>query len=203
MTDQSTDTKNKILEVARILFADQGYEGTSIREIAKAAEVNVASVNYHFSNKEKLFGEILHVGYVKCSSEMRAFYDKNNPNVEDTLVELFNYFMNKSHDLVSFFKMMMSTQHSHNLSSQGTEDEMIGPPGGKVLMEAMVKEVGREVGEEDLYWAVKCLFGHVIHMCLMYNCCFKDNKIPYTTPVDIEKSIRRLSRVVVKELKSI
>ena len=58
MTDQSTDTKQKIMEVARVLFANQGFEGTSVREIAKAAEVNIASVNYHFSNKENLFAGV-------------------------------------------------------------------------------------------------------------------------------------------------
>jgi len=42
----SDDTKDKIIKAAKILFASKGYEGTSVRDIAKAAEVNVASVNY-------------------------------------------------------------------------------------------------------------------------------------------------------------
>ena len=67
MTDQGIGTKTRILEVARVLFAERGFEGTSIREIAKAAEVNVASVNYHFAGKENLFLEILRQGYVECS----------------------------------------------------------------------------------------------------------------------------------------
>lgn len=201
MTDQSTDTKVKIMEVARILFANQGFEGTSVREIAKQAEVNIASVNYHFSNKENLFNEILHLGYVDCSKEIRGFYEKNNPKLEDVLVHVFHHFAHKSHDLISYFKMMMSTQHSHKMTAQGTEDEVVGPPGGTVIVEAILKEVGSEVSDEDQHWALKCLFSHVIHTSLMYNCCFKHNNIPYTTDADIEKSIRRLCRVVINDLK--
>lgn len=201
MTDQSTDTKQKIMEVARVLFANQGFEGTSVREIAKAAEVNIASVNYHFSNKENLFAGVLRMGYVDCSNHMRAYYDNEQPKLEDLLVHLFNHFSLKSHDLISFFKMMMSTQHSHHMAAHGTEDEMLGPPGGKVIVEAILKEVGNTVSEEDQHWALKCLFSHVIHSSLMYNCCFKNNSIPYTTDADILKSIKRLCRVVLADLK--
>lgn len=189
------------MEVARILFANQGFEGTSVREIAKGAEVNIASVNYHFTNKENLFNEILNLGYVDCSNEIRAFYELNNPKLEDVLVHVFHYFSHKSHDLLTYFKMMMSTQHSHKMAAQGTEDEMLGPPGGKVIVEAILKEVGSNVSDEDQHWALKCLFSHVIHTSLMYNCCFKHNNIPYTTDEDIDKSIRRLCRVVVQDLK--
>jgi hypothetical protein len=96
----------------------------------------------------------------------------------------------------------MSTQHSHHMSSQGTEDAQFGPPGGKVIVEAIQKEVGDKASEEDLYWALKCLFSHITHMALMYNSCFKKDHIPYTTQADIEKSIRRLSKVVIQDLKS-
>jgi AcrR family transcriptional regulator len=201
MTDQSIETKSKIMEVARILFADQGFEGTSVREIAKSADVNVASVNYHFSNKENLFAEILRIGYLECSQNMRALYENENPNLEDLLVHFFNYFVQKSHDLVSLFKMMMSTQHSHHLMAQGSEDQMSGPPGGKVIEEAILKEVGEGISPEELHFAVRCLFSHVIHSSIMFNCCFKQTHIPFTSHADIEKGIRRLSRIVLNDLK--
>ena len=41
-------TKTKILDAAEILFADKGFNGTSLREITSQAEVNLAAVNYHF-----------------------------------------------------------------------------------------------------------------------------------------------------------
>ncbi len=43
-----------ILEVAERLFAGRGYEGTSVRDIAQEAGVNVAMISYYFGSKEKL-----------------------------------------------------------------------------------------------------------------------------------------------------
>ena len=48
------DTKTKIVQAACELFAKNGYGGTSIRDIAAEAEVNVAGVNYHFKSKKSL-----------------------------------------------------------------------------------------------------------------------------------------------------
>ena len=50
-----TDKKEHILNKAIELFAVKGFEGTSIRDLAAAAEVNVAMINYYFGSKEKLF----------------------------------------------------------------------------------------------------------------------------------------------------
>lgn len=48
-------TRERILEVALPLFAERGYAGASIRTIAKAAEVNVATLAYHFEDKDGLY----------------------------------------------------------------------------------------------------------------------------------------------------
>ena len=50
-----TDKKEHIINKAIELFAEKGFKGTSIRDLAAKAEVNVAMVNYYFGSKEKLF----------------------------------------------------------------------------------------------------------------------------------------------------
>ncbi|TQV71453.1 TetR/AcrR family transcriptional regulator [Aliikangiella marina] len=47
-------TKNKILDAAEELFAERGFAETSLRVITARAEVNLASVNYHFGSKKSL-----------------------------------------------------------------------------------------------------------------------------------------------------
>ena len=53
------NTKDMILKVAAELFAKKGFVKTSIREICKEANVNVAAINYHFGNKENLYVKVL------------------------------------------------------------------------------------------------------------------------------------------------
>jgi AcrR family transcriptional regulator len=54
-----SDKKEHILNHSIGLFARKGFEGTSIRDIASAAEVNVAMIHYYFGNKEKLFKSLV------------------------------------------------------------------------------------------------------------------------------------------------
>ena len=41
------------------LFGQKGFEGTSVREIAAGADVNLAMINYYFGSKEKLFENVV------------------------------------------------------------------------------------------------------------------------------------------------
>lgn len=55
---QSSDTAERILDVAERLFMAHGYDGTSMRMITGEAQVNLAAVNYHFGSKEDLLREV-------------------------------------------------------------------------------------------------------------------------------------------------
>jgi AcrR family transcriptional regulator len=195
------ETKAKIINTARILFADRGYEGTSVREIARTAEVNVASLNYHFASKENLFLEILKSGYIECSEQMRMLLEKNKGDLENTMVDFFRYFIENSPLLISHFKLMMSSQHSHNITSEGTEDGTYGPPGGMIIADVL-RKLCPDCSDEDLHWALKSLFTQCTHLALIHSCCMKTNKnIPYSSREDLETSIRRMTRMIVTELK--
>ncbi len=50
--------RDRLLDAAEELFCEHGFEGASIRDIAAAADCNIASVNYYFGGKEKLYQEV-------------------------------------------------------------------------------------------------------------------------------------------------
>ncbi|NRD73677.1 TetR/AcrR family transcriptional regulator [Shewanella sp. VB17] len=54
-----SDTKTRILDAAEKLFAERGFSETSLRLITSKAEVNLASVNYHFGSKKELIRAVL------------------------------------------------------------------------------------------------------------------------------------------------
>ncbi len=63
MSRPSEHTRNAILKAAVALFAERGYDGTSIRAIVSKARVNQAAINYHFKGKDGLYFEVLKVAF--------------------------------------------------------------------------------------------------------------------------------------------
>ncbi|MBQ0908036.1 TetR/AcrR family transcriptional regulator [Flavobacterium sp. F-328] len=59
MTSNFNDKQIQILQVAETLFAEKGFDGTSIRAIAKLAQINIAMVSYYFGSKERLLEALL------------------------------------------------------------------------------------------------------------------------------------------------
>ncbi len=57
-SDKDHSTKERILQAAGSLFGEKGLFGTRVREICSRAEVNLASVNYHFRSKAELYCEV-------------------------------------------------------------------------------------------------------------------------------------------------
>jgi AcrR family transcriptional regulator len=53
------ETKQKILDTAERLIANQGYAATSLRHIIGEAGVNLAAIHYHFGSKEDLLDELI------------------------------------------------------------------------------------------------------------------------------------------------
>lgn len=51
--------KEQILEASEELFAEFGYDATSVRMIAQKATVNIAMISYYFGSKELLFTELV------------------------------------------------------------------------------------------------------------------------------------------------
>ncbi len=59
MSVEGTATRQRILQTAERLFAEHGYRRVTVREICRAARVNVAAVNYHFGDKLGLYRQVV------------------------------------------------------------------------------------------------------------------------------------------------
>lgn len=56
---EQPDSKARILSAAEKLFGDQGFDGTSLRDITSAAQVNLAAINYYFQSKDSLIDAVI------------------------------------------------------------------------------------------------------------------------------------------------
>jgi AcrR family transcriptional regulator len=72
---EESNTKDRILNAAERLFAEQGFRGAGIRAITQMAGVNAAAVNYHFGSKEQLLEAVIERRIVPINEERMALLE--------------------------------------------------------------------------------------------------------------------------------
>ncbi|ELJ8582386.1 TetR family transcriptional regulator [Vibrio cholerae] len=82
-------TKEKILDVAEGLFAEYGFNDTSLRTITSKAGVNLASVNYHFGDKKTLVRAVLNRYLEAFMPEMKQSLERLNERDDYDMAEVF------------------------------------------------------------------------------------------------------------------
>ncbi|WP_176765557.1 TetR/AcrR family transcriptional regulator [Vibrio xiamenensis] len=93
-------TKDRILDVAEGLFAEHGFNDTSLRVITSKAGVNLASVNYHFGDKKTLVRAVL-------NRYLEAFM----PAMQDALITLN---LNQDYTMADVFESLRAPLRSLN-----------------------------------------------------------------------------------------
>lgn len=95
-----TAGRTRILDVAAALFLEQGYESTSLRQIADAAGMKAGSLYYHFDSKDDLLTAILERGIevmqdafdaAEADTADAAAYDRLHAHVRAHLSALFEH----------------------------------------------------------------------------------------------------------------
>jgi AcrR family transcriptional regulator len=102
------DKRSQILSAAEELFADKGFDGTSVRDIAHMAGVNLAMISYYFGSKEKLFESLVEYrsGYTAGVIEEMARDEQTEP-------------MEKMFKLIDFYVERILVNHRfHNIISR-------------------------------------------------------------------------------------
>jgi AcrR family transcriptional regulator len=89
MKADKAETKIKIAEAAISLFTSQGFKGTTVRQIAKKAGVNLALISYHFGGKKGLLEELITLffeGYIRRIEIV--YHTANSSSVKGNFIEL-------------------------------------------------------------------------------------------------------------------
>ncbi|HEY4602265.1 MAG TPA: forespore capture DNA-binding protein RefZ [Cerasibacillus sp.] len=69
-------TKQKIMRIASSLFYQKGFQGTSIRDIAAEADVNIAAISYYFNGKQGLLEQTVTTYYETYLDVLEKVYEQ-------------------------------------------------------------------------------------------------------------------------------
>lgn len=128
---KDTTTEEKIKEAARTVFLTKGFEGCSSREIAKAAGMNVALVNYYFRSKSQLFQLIFKAAMEDFMESMIYVFSTDQP-LEDKMrifIEREFDFLSKHPELPNFIINEMNREDACSSNEHSAILEKIAETG--------------------------------------------------------------------------
>lgn len=191
-------TKDKILDAAEKLFSDNGFNGTSLREITSLAEVNLAAVNYHFGSKKELIKAVMS-RYMnelspKLINTLQAVQAQENPS----LIQVFSAFVEPLLALNSYrdrgtaiFLQLLGRGYT---DSQGFLRWFLTTKYPQVIdsfIEA-VQKAYPELEPEEMFWRLHFTMGTVVFTMSSSDALMDIAQNDYDNNVGIEGLIERL-----------
>jgi len=107
-----TDKQIQIIQVAETLFAQKGFDGTSIRDIAKEAKINIAMISYYFGSKEQLLESLIlfRATDIKLQLDNLVLEDLTPLEKINKLIELYIFKINANRCIYKIVHFEFSSQ---------------------------------------------------------------------------------------------
>jgi AcrR family transcriptional regulator len=95
----------EIIAIAETLFAEKGFDGTSIRDIAKAADINIAMISYYFGSKEKLLEAVVFHRINAMRLMLANLFEENISPIEK-MENLIRFYIHRIYDNRSIYQIL-------------------------------------------------------------------------------------------------
>lgn len=160
------DKQLQIIQSAEELFAEKGFAGTSVRDIADKAGINVAMISYYFGSKEKLLEAIFHYRAEGTVQKLEEMFKAKELSPIEKVNALIDYYIDKFNTQPCFHKIMMREQVAIN-KTVTTEIIHHFKKRNQDLVKQLVNEgqkTGAFVKNIDIPLLMTTLIGTVSHM---------------------------------------
>ena len=149
VTKKGTKTRQRIIETAKILFYENGYDQTALIEICKAAEVKPGTMTYYFKTKYDLVRELYESVFRRCYEFVESKLAREVGSLEKNTIVAFVYYQAVCAD--------ENTRRFHleNLKKSRVTDFISGvslPVAGKIFEELKAGFSEKEAEYVELAW---------------------------------------------------
>jgi len=159
------ETRSKLLEAAGNEFAEKGLEGATVRAICERAGVNVAAVNYHFGDKERLYEAVVMMAHQEGGD---SGFNLDHGDPRESLRAYVHHFIHQlmaTHDLPWHQQVMLREVASPTKASDTLVREAIRPQ--FLALTAILRRFRPEADERQIH----AIGFSVIGQCLFYKLC--------------------------------
>ncbi|MBS1596607.1 MAG: TetR/AcrR family transcriptional regulator [Bacteroidetes bacterium] len=182
------DKRDHIINKAIELFAVKGFEGTSIRDLAAAADVNVAMVNYYFGTKEKLFDALIERKAVTSRGSLEELVkDKTLSGIEkiDRIIDIYVERLFTHRQFHRVIQQELITDRRETLTQSIVQAVFPNAIAIRTIIETAIKN--NEFKKIDVQLTIATLIGTINQVLLSQKYCLKllekgPDYIPYDDP---------------------
>lgn len=104
------DKQVQIMETAEVLFAEKGFNGTSVRDIAEKANVNLAMISYYFGSKDKLLEALFGYRGELYKIKLESMLENKELTSLDKMNTLIDHYIDKIMQQQCFSRIMVREQ---------------------------------------------------------------------------------------------
>ena len=139
------DKQLQIIETAERLFSNRGFDGSSVRDIADAAGINVAMISYYFGSKEKLMEAIFEVKIGRVQMRVEELLKDSSISTIQKVNTLIDEHIEKVMNSQQFYKIMLSEQINNTNSAITPKIKQLKVRNAELITE-LIKE-GQKKGD--------------------------------------------------------
>lgn len=109
-TGKMNEKQIQIVDAAEHLFAEKGFHGTSVRDIAEKAQVNLAMISYYFGSKDQLLEAMFEYKSNLMATQLEVLVHQSNSEPLEIIYSLIEHYIDKVLQQQPFHKIMVREQ---------------------------------------------------------------------------------------------
>lgn len=157
---------NAILNAAELVFASSGYDGATMRQIARKADVAQALIHYHFNDKAQLFEAMAsrrsaEINGTRSALLAKLFADATQPALEPVVEALFRPIITSGLEMADqgggFARILVSLANSTDPRDQALAKKLFDPVAQEFI--AAFQQVEPRLGKADAVWGYMFAIG--------------------------------------------
>ncbi len=194
-----TNTKDKLLNSAEVLFAEQGFSETSLRLITSVADVNLAAVNYHFGSKKELIQSVVDRFFIDFTEHLEKEFDKllkknGGLTTEIILQSLLGPMLHLNEirpDGAATFMRLLGRAYTE---SQGHIKKFLTEKYGHLLAQftTLVHRANPALDDNDIFWRLHFMLGTLVFALAGHQALSDIAEADLNEKVDTEGILQRL-----------
>lgn len=200
---QRLKTATRIILAAEALFAEQGFNETTMRQITTAADVNLAAVNYHFRSKQGLVNAVCERLMEPLCTEIETgladrMLDTSPISVDELLVILMRSLLNVSqintHSLSVFMRLL---EHAYMKNQEELRDFFMTEYWHRLetFIECLRKD-SAPMEDNEFFWRLHFLLGSIVFTLSNYHMLLTMEKKSFKDSAEIESVLNRMIPVL-------